>query len=221
MAVILDTRNGLGYSKTFQIQYEGLKNLRKDPNGFDLFVYFTKVPWTIAKVTWNYIAPENYWADKIEQMKQDYIRIGNSSTGEFIESVNVGERLIIDGEEHFSGSYSLSDYRNGIGTFPAIYNLFEYSTGNVSPAGYWDDNGRGTDGLFKKAFFNNPYFGKTATKTYTAETPDDTIGEKKTIAGLFGTISSVAQSNPRYINNILVHDYNVTLSADLGTRISF
>lgn len=218
MPLFDDTRNGLGYTKTFQIQYEGLKNIGKNEEGIDKFIYFEQVPWVLIKTTWQKIAEESFWKTKIEEMKTDYERLAISNTGVFIDSVNVGEKLIIDGIEHFAGSYSETDYRNGVGNFPAIYNLFEWSGGQASPAGFWDDNSRSN--FHGQAFFNSPVFGEIANKTYTAEIAEDTIGEKKTIAGVDGIVSSVSKSNPRLINNKLVYDFSVQLSAQKGSSIS-
>lgn len=217
MATLDDTRNGLGYSKSFQIQYEGLKNLGKSPDGLDKFIYFTKVPWIIVKTTRQKIAQESYWNQLIEKMKSDYKDLANGSTGIYIESVNVGEQLIIDGVSHYAGSYVEADYRNAVGDLPTPYNLLEWSGGQASPSGFWDDNGRSN--LHGRAFFNSPVFGEVGYKSYTDIEAKESIGEKATIAGVNGIVSNVSRSNPRLINNVLVYDFSVQVYAGSGTSI--
>lgn len=217
MSSFLDTRNGIGYSKSINIEYESLKNIGKSADGLDLFIYFDKIPWISVKTTYEYIADESFWNNAIEKMKTDYLALLKNQSGIYTESVNVGSKLVLNNEVHYDGSITETDYRSSIGTFPSTYNLFEYSSGNYSVAGHWDDNGR--SGLHRKAYFNSLYYGKIAYRNYTSTSAKETIGESTTIAGVSGIVSSINSSNERYINGVIVKDFSIQLSATTGTPI--
>lgn len=215
---MLDTRNGLGYTKTFEIQYEGLRKIGQAQDGLDQFIYFLKVPWIITKITWQYIEPLTFWEDKIDKMKKDYVDLSTKYSGEFIESVNVGERLIIDGHEVYAGSYTIANYGSGIGKFPTKYNFFEWSEGQISFSGYWDDNGKSA--LHGKSIFSNNNYGLSFYRSYSAKSPAEKIGDKVTISGIEGIVSSINNSNPRYIDTDLIYDYKIQINSLSGTKIN-
>lgn len=214
----LDTRNGPGISYDFNVQYEQLKPIGFHSDGLEKFLYFSATPWTSLKQTFQYIGKKSFWDKKIEAMKTDYFRSANSYTGIFIDSVNVGEKLVINNEVYYSGSLTQTDYRNSIGIFPPVYNLIEINSGDYPISGHFTEQ-HFKSSLERKSLLSAPNYGEIITKTYTSATPQDIIGEQKTIAGIFGTISSVSSSNERYINGTKVKDYNVRLSANVATNV--
>jgi hypothetical protein len=214
----LDTREGPGISYDFSIEYEQLKNIGKNPDGLEKFLYFSTTPWTSLKQTFQYIGTKSFWDEKIESMKNDYFRLASSNTGIYIDSVSVDDKLIINNLEYYSGSISQTDYRNSIGIFPSVYNLVEINSGNYPVNGHFTEQ-HFKSNLERKSLLSAPNYGEIITKTYTSAEPQDFIGEEKTIAGITGIISSVSSSNERYINGIKVKDYNVQLSANLATDV--
>jgi hypothetical protein len=210
MPTILDTRNGLGYTVQYTIQYEHQRQVGSTdsvPN----FIFFSKVPWLIKKTTYNYIAEASFWEKKLKDVVSTYRNYANTQTGKVIESVNAGSKLVIDSQLHYAGSYTETDYFSQPSGLSLPYNVFESSSGSISPQGYWD--GSPANGA---AMFSTKFYSETGTKTYTDSEPKETVGGRSTIAGVSGFVTSINMSNPRRINNILVYDISTTVTGDIA-----
>lgn len=214
----LDTRDGSGITNDFSIEYEQLRSIGKHEDGLEKFLYFSITPWTSLKQTFQYIGKKSFWDEKVENMKSDYFRLANSYTGIFIDSVNIGEKLVINNEVYYSGSITQTNYRNSVGIFPTVYNLIEINSGDYPISGHYTEL-HYKSSLERKSLLSAPNFGEKITKTYTSAEPQDFIGEQKTIAGIQGIISSVSSSNERYINGIKVKDYSVQLSSNIAINV--
>lgn len=208
MPTILDTRNGLGYTVQYTIQYEHQRqvgSIDSIPN----YIFFSKVPWLIKKTTYNYIAEASFWEEKLVEVETTYKNYANTQTGKVIESVNAGSKLVIKSKIHYAGSYTETDYFSQPTSLLLPYNVFESSSGSISPQGYWD--GSPADG---SVMFSTEFYSETGTKTYTDSEPKETIGSRTTVAGVNGFVTSVNLSNPRRINGTIVYDISTTVTGD-------
>lgn len=195
-----DIRNGIGYSKSVEIQYEYLKQLGKTSDGFDNFLYFDKVPWMIKKTTLFKIEELSFWEKKEEDLKNDQKALAETFSGTFLESVNVNEKLIIGGKTYYAGSYTEASYEGLPSTLPPKLNLFEWSGGQVSPAGFFDT------GSSSSIMFSSRSFSEIFYRSYTAQKPDEKVG--------IGGVTSVNKTNPRYINGKLYYDIAVQITTE-------
>lgn len=214
MVLVKDTRNGYGESVQFQIQYENFKNIGTI-DGVPSQIYIEQVPWILEKRTYQFIGPDTFWEGKISEMEQSYQDFAINQVGMLLESVSPREKLIIDGDVHYAGSYTEAYYLGIKGTLPSQFNLFEYSTGSVSPSGYWS----GVSGPIGAAIFSSEFFSETATRTYTATAPTEVVGQNASIAGISGIITNVSTSNPRYIGGSLYYNISVQLTSQIGSKI--
>lgn len=211
---ILDTRNGLGYSVNIQLSYESEKKIGIDNiTGLDKFVSFLTVPYYTKKTTVNIIAVSSDWDTLFSEMESETLSYSNSQIGSYLDSVNPGSRLFIAGIENFDGSYSETFTSASVGGI--VTKKFGSRSGSVSVGGHWQGSGT----IANKMFFNTTNYGEQATETLTDVVAGVSIGGNYTVAGVTGKVTSIAQNNPRVVNNIIVYDYSITVSATTGTSI--
>lgn len=212
---ILDKRNGLGFSVNMQLSYEAEKKIGSTPDGIDKYVSFTKVPYYIKRTTFNIIALPTDWENLMKDMETETLEFAKNQSGTYIESVSPGSRLIIKGEEYYEGSYT-ETYVSGVRGSAPPPKRFASRSGSINVGGHWQGEG----GLYKKMFFTTTNYGEQATETFTASSAGYKIGDSATIAGVTGIVTAINQQNPREVNNVIVYDFTVTVSADTGTTIN-
>lgn len=198
--MFLDDRSGPAITYSFEIQTDNLVQAGKNEDGIDRFLYFSKSPRLVKKITTRYLATTAGVSAKIAEMSAGYDRAveAGAPSGIFIESVSGGGGLIIiEGQVYFSVTVTEADYTDGgLGAPPDTFAVTESQSASVSPAGYMPDS--------LKAYFSNGVTGITTTVNCT--TTQDTC------PGGGGILTAVSMSNMRYIGGKLFRDVSSTYS---------
>jgi hypothetical protein len=216
MAFIIDNRNGLGISTTIELINEPEKQIGTTSDGKPRFIYYTNIPQTISKTTYNVFGTKEDWDSLISQVDLAYKSIITTPTGLFIESLSTSDWYIIDNTNYYSGTYTETDYLPlEIGTPPEEYKIEQYSSYDFSPDGY----------LPSGEIFHTKYFTPTTisrNSTITMEKSNSLrLGElfPDSNSNLF--ISSKSISNIRLINDIEYCDLSLQLTELVASNIIY
>jgi hypothetical protein len=204
---ILDDRSSLGYNLSFELQTDPLKNMGKNGDGFDRFIYISKVPSLLFTVSANILATESGWISLLASVETDYEKTSQLSTleGLYLEEANPSSGyFIINNTEYFGGSVSGTYYPKSItgGAPPDEFKIVEGSSASVSPSGYLSDG---------RAYYSSEYAPETLTRNSTMSL-ESTKSIQLLKGGPYGgyLLTSHSYSNPREISGKMYVDANRT-----------
>lgn len=211
MTLAPDTRQGLTEEISMQLSYEAQQNLGKK-NGLDRVAFFRSVPYVVVRTTYKVYGTEGDWKNKMNEMEASYNSFANGNTNVHLESVSPGDKFFMDGGEYFGGSYTIANYNRAPMGVPDRYAYMEYKSYNVPVGGWYEGSA-----MLGKLYYTQPAYGPTTAISFTGANNTLNVGDGH--AG--GMISSVNQSNPRYVGDTLVFDYSLQAVDLKGEAVPF
>ncbi len=214
---LLDTRSGLGFTKSVQIQNDQTRQVGVNSSRVPRFVYFAKTPSLVERITYTVLATLATWQQAIDDMETAYNAIETVPQGLFVESLTPGQGwFVIDNEVYYAGTYVEADYLDNAITAPPLeFQIVDTENINTQGiAGYLED---GTP------FFNSNVFATTrnrslATSLTNANNNYLLYQDHPTDSNYFLTSKNL--TNLREISSTLYVDLNLTYTQKKATTFT-